>query len=205
MARESHNGELSASRILDFLRSLEPMKHLTRTAWTSTGEQETVAAHSWRVAALAAVVGRHYPELDTHRLLLLCLFHDLGEAVEGDVSAKLQGSGEAKSRREEQAIRQVTSSLEQEDAREIIALWQEYEAAETPEAKLAKALDKIETIVQHNQGSNPRDFDYAFNLDYGKNSTELDSLIRTLRSLADRETQARMAERDERHRNQRKG
>lgn len=43
-------------------------------------------------------------------------------------------------------------------------MWEEYEACRTPEAKLVKALDKAETILQHNQGQNPSGFDYEFNL-----------------------------------------
>jgi putative hydrolase of HD superfamily len=74
---------------------------------------------------------------------------------------------------------------------EIVALWDEYEAASSPEARVAKALDKIETILQHNQGSNPPDFDYAFNLDYGRRYAEVHPVIEALRAIADEGTRRR--------------
>ncbi|MEM7260265.1 MAG: VOC family protein, partial [Pseudomonadota bacterium] len=58
-----------------------------------------------------------------------------------------------------------------------------------PEAALAKALDKIETLIQHNQGKNPEDFDYRFNLDYGRNYTDALELTQRLRAEIDKETQ----------------
>ena len=70
-------------------------------------------------------------------------------------------------------------------------LWDEYEAAVSPEAKLAKGLDKLETILQHTQGRNPADFDYAFNLDYGQRFTGADPVLAALRTRLDEETARR--------------
>jgi hypothetical protein len=70
----------------------------------------------------------------------------------------------------------------------ITALWDEYEAAASPEATVAKALDKLETILQHTQGENPADFDYRFNLDYGRRFTAGHPVIVRLRALLDDET-----------------
>jgi putative hydrolase of HD superfamily len=79
---------------------------------------------------------------------------------------------------------------------QIIDLWDEYEAATSPEAKLAKALDKLETIMQHNQGKNPADFDYRFNLDYGRRYTEVDPLLAAVRARLDQETAERAEQSD---------
>jgi putative hydrolase of HD superfamily len=73
-------------------------------------------------------------------------------------------------------------------------LWDEYEAAESPEAKLAKALDKLETIMQHNQGLNPADFDYRFNLGYGRKHTADIPLVARVRQILDDETEQRARE-----------
>jgi putative hydrolase of HD superfamily len=72
----------------------------------------------------------------------------------------------------------------------------EYEAAESAEAKLAKALDKLETILQHTQGDNPPDFDYRFNLGYGRQHTEGPPIIVMLREVLDRETERLAREND---------
>ncbi len=85
----------------------------------------------------------------------------------------------------------MTESLPSRLGRRLLDLWDEYEAAETAEARLAKALDKLETILQHNQGRNPPDFDYRFNLDYGRRYTAGDPLVEALRAHLDRETEAR--------------
>jgi putative hydrolase of HD superfamily len=68
--------------------------------------------------------------------------------------------------------------------------------AKSPEARVAKALDKLETILQHTQGENPPEFDYRFNLGYGRAFTADHPVIVRLREILDRET-ARLAERSE--------
>lgn len=62
----------------------------------------------------------------------------------------------------------------------------------TPEAKVVKALDKIETILQHTQGENPPGFDYAFNLEYGRRYTDALPFLAILRRTLDEETRKRM-------------
>ena len=63
--------------------------------------------------------------------------------------------------------------------------------ASTREAMVAKGLDKLETILQHTQGRNPADFDYAFNLDYGQRYTAADPVLAALRSRLDEATARR--------------
>jgi 5'-deoxynucleotidase YfbR-like HD superfamily hydrolase len=76
---------------------------------------------------------------------------------------------------------------------EIVSLWDEYEAVSSPEARVAKGLDKLETILQHTQGKNPANFDYGFNLAYGQQYTSADPVLAALRARLDQET-ARRAE-----------
>jgi putative hydrolase of HD superfamily len=77
---------------------------------------------------------------------------------------------------------------------EITSLWDDYEAAQSPEAKLAKALDKLETILQHTQGRNPADFDYRFNLTYGRRFTADHPVLAAVRKMLDEETERRARE-----------
>ena len=85
-------------------------------------------------------------------------------------------------------MERLTPLLPDAAAVRIRALWEEYEACATPEARWVKALDKAETILQHNQGANPAGFDYDFNLTYGAEWFRDDALLRELRSLLDAET-----------------
>ena len=86
------------------------------------------------------------------------------------------------------AMDKLTRMLPPAAGTAIRKIWEDYEACQTPEARWVKALDKAETIIQHNQGANPADFDYAFNLTYGSGYFRDDDLLRDLRRLLDDET-----------------
>ena len=174
--------------ILRFLRSAEQLKNTHRSAWTSGGQPESVAEHTWRLCLMALVLRDAFPGVDFARLVKMCIIHDLGEAVRGDIPAIHQVAGASKAAEERADLLQLLQPLPERLQAEIAGLWDEYEAAASPEARLAKALDKLETIMQHNQGRNPPDFDYAFNLGYGKRFTTGDPLIEEIRALLDRET-----------------
>lgn len=179
--------------VLQFLRAAEQLKNTHRSAWTSGGEPESVAEHTWRLCLMALLLKDGFPGVDFARLVQICIIHDLGEAIGGDIPAIHQTPGESKAAQERADLLQLLEPLPERMRTEITALWDEYEAAQTPEARLAKALDKLETILQHNQGRNPPDFDYAFNLGYGKRYTTGDPLIEQIRALLDADT-ARRAE-----------
>lgn len=178
--------------LLDFLRGAEQLKQTTRSAWTSAGRNESVAEHSWRLCLMALVFARYFPDIDFAHLIKICIIHDLGEAINGDVPPPQQGVAGAKAGQERLDLLELLTPLPADVHSEILALWDEYEAAVTPEAKLAKALDKLETILQHNQGDNPADFDYHFNLGYGRAYTADDPIIVQIRQILDAETERRV-------------
>lgn len=178
-------------QILHFLRATEQLKDTHRNSWTSEGRRESVAEHSWRLCLMAMLLADQYPEVDFARLVKICIVHDLGEAIGGDIPAVHQIAGAGKAEQERRDLLQLLEPLPPRLRDEITALWDEYEEARTPEARLAKALDKLETILQHNQGDNPAGFDYRFNLDYGKRYTAADPLVATLREIVDRDTERR--------------
>jgi putative hydrolases of HD superfamily len=142
---------------------------------------------------MALLFARSFPGIDVAKLLEICIIHDLGEALGGDISAKLQEGMPSKADHERADLLRLLAPLPKALREEITALWDEYEAAASPEAKVAKALDKLETIMQHNQGKNPADFDYRFNLGYGRQYTTGDRLISDVREILDRETEERAA------------
>ena len=135
--------------ILTFLRAAERLKTVTRSGWTSEGQAESVAEHTWRLCLMAMVLYDGTPGVDLARLLKMCLIHDLGEAIHGDVPAPAQEASMNKADQERADLLELTASLPGALGREIVGLWDEYEAAASPEAKLAKGLDKLETILQH--------------------------------------------------------
>ncbi|KAF1074843.1 HD domain-containing protein [Halodesulfovibrio sp. MK-HDV] len=174
--------------LLDFLRRTEALKSTLRSAWTQSGRQESTAEHSWRLCLFAMLVSREYPELDALKILHLCIVHDMGETIHGDIPAPEQTG--SKDEQERNDMVDLLRPLPEDMQKEIMDLWEEYESAKTPEARLVKALDKLETILQHAQGANPPDFDYAFNLNYGTQYTEVDSLVKELRAAVDLEMES---------------
>jgi putative hydrolase of HD superfamily len=125
---------------------LQTLKLLPRTGWLQRGLQnvESIAEHSFGVAALALIVGDLHEGLDRGRLLSIALVHDLAEALIGDLPAsasRLIGK-EAKHAAERRAFLELFSGMPQ--AESYLELWEEYSAGATPEARLVKALDKLE-------------------------------------------------------------
>jgi putative hydrolase of HD superfamily len=178
------------SGLLAFLRHAERLKIVTRTAWTSDGKRESTAEHTWRLALFALSLRPWFPELDYGRVLAIALVHDLGEAINGDISAVIQAGAPPKLEQERRDLLQLLEPAPSAVRDSFVALWEEYNAAATPEAKFVKAVDKLETVLQHNQGRNPPDFDYAFNLPYGQAYTAYHPVIAQIRAALDADTRA---------------
>lgn len=177
---------------LAFLKMAEALKDTLRSGHTSQGRPESTAEHSWRLCLLALAFEDQLRGVDMLRLLKLCILHDLGEAIHGDVPAVVQVDKQAKHAQERQDMLQLTAPLDAGLRAQFMALWEEYEAGSSQEAALVKALDKLETVLQHNQGSNPPGFDDAFNLGYGQQYTAAHPLTAAIRAVLDRDTRKRM-------------
>ena len=136
-------------QLLAFLRRIETLKTNPRHAYTAGGVRETVAAHSWRTALLAMLLASEFPELDMNKVIRMCLIHDLGEAVTGDIPA-FEKTDEHRSQ-ERLALAQLVDTALAADAAQMHALFAEMDALGTPEARLYKALDRIEAVIQHNE------------------------------------------------------
>jgi len=174
--------------ILKFLNEAEKLKSVTRHSWTSSGRQESVPEHSWRLAVFAMVLEKEFPDIDMQRVMELSIVHDFGEIYDGDIPAFKEDPN--KLEREEKAIKRLVESLPAETQNKIIDLWKEYNACETPEAKLVKALDKLETLIQHNSVDIPTwaKIEKEFNLTYGKKFMDFHSFIKEFRKIVDKQT-----------------
>ncbi|MBQ2755358.1 MAG: HD domain-containing protein [Oscillospiraceae bacterium] len=158
---------MNTKDFIGFLNKIEKLKCNTRHSWTSSGRQESVAEHCWRLAVMALLCKDEYPELDMDKVIKMCLIHDFGEAVTGDIPAfdKTQADECA----EKLAVKSLLSELPCETRAELSALFEEMDERRTPEAKLYKALDNLEALVSHNEAPIsiwlPRE--YEDNLTYG--------------------------------------
>src|ERR671913_148131 len=120
--------------IVDFLRATESLKTATRSGWTSAGHQESVAEHTWRLCLMALVLHPAFPDVDFAKLVKICIVHDLGEAIGGDVPAPEQarrraaGVATGKGNEERRDLLTLLDPLPARLRAEIAGLWDEYEA-----------------------------------------------------------------------------
>jgi putative hydrolases of HD superfamily len=126
----------------------EALKRLPRAGWARIGiaQPESVADHSWRLALLAMVYA-DLLGLDAGKAMRIALLHDLAEVRVGDAMPG-QWSEAQKHRREARALRSMLKPLPPAVAKRYLALWMDYEAGSSAEARLVAELDKLEMVAQ---------------------------------------------------------
>ncbi|WP_253291037.1 HD family hydrolase [Pseudoflavonifractor sp. MSJ-37] len=178
--------------MMEFLHMLEKMKCNTRHSWTSNGRQESVADHSWRLAVMALLLRESFPGADMDRVIRMCLIHDWGEAVTGDIPAFQKNDGHRAV--EARAVEGLLSRLPETERGELTALFAEMEALESREARIYKALDRLEAVIQHNEAplESWLPLERELNRTYGVGECSREPLLRELRDLALEETEEKL-------------
>lgn len=158
---------MNPEQLIEFLGILEKLKCNTRHNWTTNGRQESVAEHSWRLAVLAMLMEDDFPELDMNKVIRMCLIHDWGEAVTGDIPAFIKT--EADDEKEADAIETLLKNLPETISSGYLTMFKEMSDLSSDEAILVKALDKTETLIQHNEAGSGTwlPLEYDLNLTYG--------------------------------------
>lgn len=141
---------------------------------------------------MAILFEAELPELDHHRLLKLCILHDLGEAISGDVPAPDQKPDDGRAERERADFIRLCAGLPCDMQRDFLDLYDDYAHGSSIEAQFAKGFDKLETMLQHLAGKNDPGFDFEFNLGYGRSATDRHALLRSLRQMVDADTRQRI-------------
>jgi putative hydrolases of HD superfamily len=106
-SRAGHQRELELTGRIPFIQEAERLKNVLRSAHTSTGRRESTAEHTWRLCLMALTFEDQLGTVDFAKILKLCVVHDLGEAISGDVPATEQESAPNKSERERQDLQQL--------------------------------------------------------------------------------------------------
>ena len=166
---------------IDFLGKIEKLKCNTRHSWTSSGRRESVAEHSWRLSVMALLCADEFPELDINKVIKMCLIHDFGEAVTGDIPSFLKTDNNEEE--ELKAIKGLLDTLPECYRNEFSALYDEMAELSTPEARLYKALDNMEAVVSHNEApiSTWIPLEFTENLVYGHENAQWNEWTRGLR------------------------
>lgn len=135
---------------IQFLKEIDDLKQILRqTVLIKDKRQENDAEHSWHLAMLVMVLSEYSNDssIDILRTLKMVLIHDLVEIDAGDTFCYDEQGREGKVEREREAAHRIFSILPNEAPKEYIALWEEFEAMETPEAQFAAAVDRLQPLL----------------------------------------------------------
>ena len=185
---------MEIQQFLEVMHVAERLKDAVRHSYTSGGRRESVAEHSWRITLMAYFMQDQFPQVDMNKVMEMCLIHDLGECFTGDIPAFLKTSADEQV--EEKLLDQWVSSLPEPYSTRMHDLYAEMEALDTQEAKIYKALDKMEAVLQHNEAPLstwiPREYD--LNLDYGSQQAACAPYLVALREQMRRDTEQKIAD-----------
>jgi putative hydrolase of HD superfamily len=146
------------TRQIEFIREVDKLKTIQRqTLLTDASRQENDAEHSWHLALMALVLGEYAggSEIDLLHVIRMTLIHDLVEIDAGDTYCYDDVGYKDKRARETAAAGRIFNLLPADQAAEIRSLWDEFEASETPEARFANALDRLQPLM-HNVATQGR-------------------------------------------------
>ena len=183
---------MEVEAFLNVMHVAERLKDAVRHSYSSGGRRESVAEHSWRITLMAFFLQDEFPEADMRKVMEMCLIHDLGECFTGDIPTFLKTHDDEA--REEQLLFDWVRSLPEPYAARMLSLYGEMEALETQEAKIYKALDKMEAVLQHNEA--PIDtwipMEYELNRSYGFEMAAFSPYLTRLREQMRRDTEQKI-------------
>ena len=174
--------------LLDILTVAERLKDTTRHCYTSGGRHESVAEHSWMTTLMAFLLRDEFPEADMEKVISMCLIHDLGEAFTGDIPTFQKTT--ADEIREDDLLTHWIASLPESLSGELSALYEEIAQRQTLEARIFKALDGLEALIQHNASdlSTWTPNEHRLNLTYADDKTAFSSYLTQLRQTIREDT-----------------
>ena len=178
---------MNPKEFLDILHVAERLKDTPRHCTTSKGRVESVAEHSWRVSLMAFLLKREFPEADISKVVNMYLIHDLGECFTGDIPTLVKTDADRDV--EDSLLGRWVQSLPSGVSDDMRALYAEMAEQKTLEAKLYKALDKLEAVIQHNESpiGTWSDNEYELNKTYAFDVVAFSAWLTDLRNqiLAD--------------------
>lgn len=154
------------SQQINFIKEIDKIKYIQRrTKLFNSDRHENDAEHSWHLAMMAIVLAEYSnANIDVLKVLKMLLIHDIVEIDTGDVFLHDTSKNHDNTDEETIAAKRIFGILPHEQAEEFIAIWEEFEAGETNEAKFAKAMDRFEPLLQN--ASNKGGTWAEYNVDY---------------------------------------
>ena len=178
--------------LLEILEVAERLKDATRHCYTSKGRHESVAEHSWMMTLMAFFLREEFPDVNMDKVIEMCIIHDLGEAFTGDIPAFDKTSADEET--EEALLYGWVKSLPEPCAGKMLALYEEMAKRETKEAKVYKAIDGLEAVIQHNFSDLstwiPRE--YELNKTYAYDKVAFSEYLTALRDEVKKDTMEKL-------------
>ena len=183
---------MEPTQLLEILQVAARLKTTPRHCETAPGRAESVADHSWRIALMAMLLTPQFPEADMNKVLRMCLIHNLGEAFTGDIPTF--DKTEADVQKEDDLYAAWVDTLPPETKAEFSSLLAEMNALQTTEAKIYKALDKLEAVISHNESdiSTWLPLEYDLQLTYGAENVAFSPFLKALKEENNRVTREKI-------------
>ncbi|OXA93186.1 HD domain-containing protein [Flavobacterium hercynium] len=157
-----------------FIKEIDKVKYIQRkTKLFQSDRNENDAEHSWHLALMAIVLAEHSDKsIDVLKVVKMVLIHDIVEIDAGDTFIYDLQKSHDNGDEERIAANRIFGLLPKKQAEEMIVIWEEFEAGETPEAKFARAMDRMEPLLQNtsNNGGTWQEFDVKYEKVYEKKS-----------------------------------
>lgn len=159
---------------IDFIKEIDKLKYIQRkTKLFNSDRRENDAEHSWHLALMAIVLSEHADgSVDLLKVIKMVLIHDIVEIDAGDTFIYDTQKAHTNTVEERLAANRIFGILPELQAKELIAIWEEFEAGETLEARFARAMDRLEPLLQNssNNGGTWNEFGVNYDKVYSKKS-----------------------------------
>ena len=179
---------MEARKLLDIIEVCERLKDTTRHCYTSKGRHESVAEHSWMMTLMAFFMRDEFKDVDMDKVIRMCIIHDLGEVFTGDIPTFLKTSSNEET--EENLLNSWVNTLPEDYRNEMLSLYDEMNERKTKEAKVYKAIDSLEALIQHNISDLstwiPRE--YELNKTYADDKVAFSDYLKELREEIRKDT-----------------
>lgn len=157
---------------IDFIKEVDKLKYILRkTKLINSDRNENDAEHSWHLSLMALVLAGHanFP-IDLLRVIKMLLIHDIVEIDAGDTFIYDTHKNHSNTEEERRAANRIFGLLPDHQAAELIAIWEEFEEGQTNEAKFARAMDRLEPLLQNtsNNGGTWNEFGVNYEKVYTK-------------------------------------
>ena len=180
---------MTPKEYLEIVHIINELKDTPRHCVTKNNRVESVAEHSWRIEMMALLLEDTFSDVDIDKVMRMCIIHDLGECFTGDIPVFLKTNEDRQ--QEAKLLDEFLDTLPQELSHNMRALYQEMEACQSREAKIFKALDKLEAVIQHNEApiSSWEEHEYDLQRHYAFDVVAFSSWLSKLRDEILKETE----------------